>query len=201
MQTTLFDYSVIDNHVPKTVFLLHGTGGTKNDFMFFDELLNHQYNLIGLQGNIHEQGMSRFFKRIAEGVFDQESIREESQKLYRFIEDWKQKNGEDHSYYYVGYSNGANILLAALFYYPTVLNNLILLHPMLPFVPTTIDLSNHTVFITQGLNDPLISPAQQENLTNLLESFHCKPITKTYNDSHHITSEEIHDVTQFLLKK
>src|SRR5260221_8500204 len=85
----LFDHIFIDNHAERTLFLLHGTGGSREDFLFLNDALKKKYNLVGIQGNVDEHGLSRFFKRLSVGVFDQKNIREETEKLQRFMNAWR----------------------------------------------------------------------------------------------------------------
>ena len=85
MSQRLFETVVIENDTPRLLILLHGTGGTARDFLFLNEMLNRRYTLIGLVGNVREQGMARFFRRVAPGVFDQDSLRTEAEKFRLFV--------------------------------------------------------------------------------------------------------------------
>lgn len=197
----LFNYIHIDNKSPKTLFLLHGTGGTENDFFFLNEHLHRTYNLVGLKGNVDEHGMTRFFKRLGPNVFDQESIKKETQNLKLFIDAWinDHKTLPEHMYF-LGYSNGANMLLATLFRFPTVLKNLILLHPMLPYSikEHSLDLSAHKVFISIGNSDQMIPPEEGRKVIDTLISQGALPIVKEYPSGHEITNQELEDVISFL---
>lgn len=195
-----FQYVFVDNKSHKTLFLLHGTGGDREEFLFLDNLLEKKYNLVGLTGNINEQGMNRFFKRHAEGVFDQENIKEESAKLAKFIEAWmKTHNQAATDLYFLGYSNGANILLATLFYHPHLIRNLLLLHPMIPFVPKEkLDLIDHKIFISSGKHDSMVPPQEQKKLIELLRVYGADLTIKEYESGHGIIQQEIRDVTLFL---
>lgn len=192
---SLFDYSYVDNKVQKTLFLLHGTGGSKEDFFFLNEFVKDRYNLVGLQGNSNEEGMARFFKRFSEGIFDLDSIKAESAKLKEFILSWPSSE-----HVFLGYSNGANILLSTLFYYSEVIRTAVLLHPMLPFsIPEgSLDLSGHQLFLSMGDRDPLVPSGDQEKLINLLKSCHATIELKTYPAGHGITQTEMQDVVSYL---
>jgi phospholipase/carboxylesterase len=197
----LFDYTHLDNKADRTCFLLHGTGGTKEDFLFLDEYLGDTYNLVGLQGNCDEHGYARFFRRLAAGVFDQESIRTESQKLYEFIKAWCDTYATTiNKLCFLGYSNGANILLATVFYYPEVLKNLVLMHPMLPFKieAGSLNLSLHHMFISNGADDSMVSAAQQLELVQLLKSCQARVSARTYLSGHEIHPQEITDAVTFI---
>lgn len=133
---SLFTYQYLDNKADKTLITLHGTGGTENDFLFLNDDLKDSYNLLGLKGNIDEDGLTRFFERKSPGVFDQESMKEEASKLHLFISAWMKKYSMNiDQFVSLGYSNGANMLLATMFYYPELIKNVVLLRPMLPFQP------------------------------------------------------------------
>lgn len=197
--TPLFDHTYLDNHATKTLVLLHGNGGSKSDFLFLDDALDHSYNLLSLQGNVLENGLSRFFKRISVGVFDQQSILDETSKMQLFISDWCDAHttrAED--LLFLGYSNGANMILATLFYYPLLIKTSVLLHPMLPFTPENISLAGHSIFITNGSQDQMVPKNDQLNLVKVLQSQGATPISKTYQGGHGISPTEMHDITKFL---
>jgi phospholipase/carboxylesterase len=201
---TLFEYEYIDNQAERTLFLLHGTGGNKHDLLFFDDLLYKRYNIVGLQGNVLEYGMPRFFKRLSPGVFDQESIKQETRKLQLFITAWTvQKEISLKSCYFLGYSNGANMLLALLFYVPSCIHSVALLHPMMPFMiePQSIDLSNHTAFISIGISDKMIPRHLGHQVSESLEAQHATVILKEYEGGHEVSEQEITDTLQFLAYK
>jgi phospholipase/carboxylesterase len=199
----LFNYHFIDNDADKTIFLLHGTGGSKEDFLFLNTALHKNFNLVGLQGNVDEQGSTRFFKRIKHGFFDQDSIKEESEKFQKFLTAWRETymvNTEDFTF--LGYSNGANMLLANLFYYPESMNKLALLHPMIPFEikPHSIDLSQHHIFVAHGQEDPLVPISEQKKLLAIMQDNSAQIVAKEYPRGHAISRNEIIDVTKFLME-
>lgn len=201
--TNLFDYNVIDHGASRTLFLLHGTGGGKNDFLFLDELLQQQYNLVGLQGNTDENGMARFFKRYSEGQFDQDSLAEETAKLGRFIVEWQQQYRlSPQQTYGLGYSNGANILLSLLATQPDIVHNFILLHPMLPFSfdDLDLDLTRHHIFVSSSPQDPIIPPEQSQDVIEALRPTNAALIHTEFPYGHQIGESEIKDVVKFLLQ-
>ncbi len=203
MQNNLsqFHHVIINNNAEKTVFLLHGTGGTEHDFLFLDEALGKSFNLVGIRGNIDEHGMTRFFKRLSEGVFDQESIREEAKNLHNFITAWIQEyKTRIENLTFLGYSNGANILLAALFYYPEIMRKLALLHPMLPFDPRNkkLTLTQHTLFVSYGIRDSMVPESQSRTVIEILQSSGAEVTVGTYPSGHEIGREEIQDTVTFL---
>jgi len=195
----LFDHVFIDNQASKTLVLLHGTGGSESDFLFLDEALEHSVNLLALQGNILEDGMPRFFKRKAAGVFDQESIKEETQKLHIFMDDWvAQHTLSSQNTIYFGYSNGANMILATLFYFPELIHKAVLLHPMLPFEPAAVSLKDTELFISHGIQDSMVSIEAQHKLTKFLEKKGATVVEKIYPHGHQLTKDEMQDAITFI---
>lgn len=196
-----FDYAHLDNQADRTLFLLHGTGGSKQDWLFLDDHLNHTYNLVSLQGNVDENGQARFFKRLEFGVFDQDSIKQEADKLQQFITAWMhQRHVTTDELTFLGYSNGANMILATLLLYPPLITTAVLLHPMLPFPvqPDSLNLSDHTVFATVGTNDPMVSKSAQEALIEVLRDSQAQLIWHEYPGGHQVTAQEMSDLLAFL---
>lgn len=115
--------------------------------------------------------MPRFFRRLAEGVFDEEDLQFGTKALNSFLNEAAEKYEFDHNNIIaIGYSNGANIAASLLFHHADALKAAILRHPMVPrrgiILP---DLINKSVFITAGTNDPLCSPEESAELQFLLE--------------------------------
>lgn len=93
-----------------TLLLLHGTGGNEFDLLPLAKHIDPNANVLSVRGNVLEYGMPRFFKRLAMGVFDMDSLAEETEALYQFVDDAsKQYNFNRANVIPVGYSNGANI--------------------------------------------------------------------------------------------
>jgi predicted esterase len=199
-QLKLFEHTVIDNHAPLTLFLFHGTGGDKSDFLFMDQYLQGRFNLVGISGNVDEDGMRRFFRRTAPGVFDTESIRLEVKKLEMFLTAFMEIHGADPDRStYLGFSNGANMLVASLFAYPGTLRNLVLLRPMLPYPPDRpLDLGGHSIFVSHGQEDLMISPGQQQDIVETFRSFGANVVIRTYPTGHDLGNDEIRDVIAYL---
>ena len=199
---SLFDHVTLDHHVPRTLFLLPGTGGDKNDLLFFDQLLNSAFTIISLTGNVREQGMPRFFDRIGPGVFDQDSITQETEKLQRFVkQSIKEYSISLDQVSFLGYSNGANMILALALRYPQLVPRAALLHSMLPFpITKSVDLSNHQFLVTMGSADTMIPPDQQHAVVTALQSQQAQVTVKEYPCGHEVSDWEIHDAVAFLLQ-
>lgn len=195
-----FRYVFIDNQVERTLFLFHGTGGNENDFLFINDLLKHRYNLVGLRGNINENGMNRFFRRNTQGVYDQKNIKEETEKLTLFIKEFAKIHTQKiDDFTYLGYSNGANILLASLFYFPESFKKLFLLHPMIPFMPSqSFKPKNHSIYLTYGLHDEMCPPEKTMQLIDIVRNRGVKVTVHSYESGHEITQMELSDVVSAL---
>src|SRR5215212_2248894 len=120
----------------RTLLLLHGTGGNENDMVPIGRDIDPAAALLSLRGNVLENGMPRFFRRLAEGVFDEEDVVRRANELADFI-------GMAATKYHfnpkqltaVGYSNGANIAAAVLLLRPGTITSAILFRAMVPLTP------------------------------------------------------------------
>ena len=120
----------------KTVLLLHGAGGNEESLIPIVEMVLPDAAILSPRGQIMENGMPRFFRRIAEGVFDLEDLKFQTQELAIFIEAASKTYGlESNEVIALGYSNGANIASSVMLTYPELISKAALFHPMIPFVP------------------------------------------------------------------
>src|SRR5699024_5195750 len=128
-------------------------------------------NVLSVRGNISENGMPRFFKRLAEGVFDEEDLIFRTKELYDFLDEAAGKYDFDRANIYaIGYSNGANIAASLLFHYKDALKGAMLHHPMVPRRGIKLaDLSGKSVLISARTNYPICSPKETEDLENILK--------------------------------
>src|SRR5690349_19321994 len=116
-----------------TLLLLHGTGGTENDLLPIAAAIDESASVLSVRGNVLENGMPRFFRRLAEGVFDEEELIFRTQELHEFVNQASTEYGfERDNVVAIGYSNGANIAGSLLFHIPQSLRGAILHHPMVP---------------------------------------------------------------------
>lgn len=156
----------------RTLLLLHGTGADENDLIPLGRALDPEANLLSPRGKVLENGMPRFFRRLAEGVFDVEDLKTRTHELAGFV-----RGASEHhdlagtQLVAVGFSNGANIAASVLLLHPDLLRAAVLLRPMVPFEPEDeLDLTGVDVFIGAGRADPLIDPASTERLIHILEA-------------------------------
>ena len=153
-----------------TILLLHGTGGDENDLMPFGRMLAPGAALLGVRGNVSENGARRFFRRLAEGVFDLEDLHRRTGELGDFLESAAAAyDFSVSSLFALGYSNGANVAASLLLEHPAALAGGALFRAMVPFEPATIPaLAGKKVLISAGRFDVMIPPAGSERLAAIL---------------------------------
>lgn len=183
----------------RTLFLLHGTGGDEHDLIPLVEPVSERYNIVGLRGNVSEGGMPRFFARLAMGVFDMASIEAETDKLAAFLSRWYAEHDTDaRSATFIGYSNGANMILATLFRHPTVIANAALLHSMLPFEPPQLNLMSKRFLVTSGERDPLMPPGEVQRVIAVLQAGGADVDAFAHPGGHELTHTEQAALLEFL---
>nr|WP_210427052.1 alpha/beta hydrolase [Priestia megaterium] len=185
-----------------TLLLLHGTGGNELDLLPLAGRIDDEASVLSVRGNILENGMPRFFRRLAEGVFDEEDLIFRTKELNEFLDEASQKYEFDrNNIIAIGYSNGANIAASLLFHYQNALKGAILHHPMVPRKGIDLpDLSGKSVFIAAGTNDPICSPLESAELQSLLEHANAKVELHWENRGHQLTYEEVEEAAQWYRK-
>jgi len=175
-----------------TLVLLHGTGGNERDLVPLARAIAPDSSYLGLRGNVLENGMPRFFRRLAEGVFDEEDLLFRTDEVKRFLDEAAVRYELDRSNLVaVGYSNGANLAGSLLFHHERVLRGAILHHPMVPRRGVTLpDLTGTPVFIGAGTNDPICSPGETEELGNLLRGAGAEVDVHWESYGHQLTATE-----------
>ncbi len=154
-----------------TLLLLHGTGGDEDDLLPLGRRLLPGAGLLSPAGKVLERGMPRFFRRLAEGVFDQEDLARRTEELAVFIEAAVRTYGlRKEGIVAVGFSNGANIAASLLLRRAGILRGAVLLSPMVPFEPVAVpDQTGTAVFIGAGRRDPIAPAEQAERLAVILK--------------------------------
>lgn len=181
------------NDKKPTLLLLHGTGGNELDLLPLAGKIDNEASVLSVRGNVLENGMPRFFRRLAEGVFDIEDLIFRTKELNEFLDEAAVKYGFDrNNVIAVGYSNGANIAASLLFHYQNALKGAILHHPMVPRKGIDLpDLTGKSVFIAAGTNDPICPPKESEELQVLLEKANAKVELHWENRGHQLTLQEV----------
>jgi predicted esterase/catechol 2,3-dioxygenase-like lactoylglutathione lyase family enzyme len=176
-----------------TLLLLHGTGGDEDDLLPLGRSLLPGAGMLSPRGKVLERGAPRFFRRLAEGVFDQEDLARRTEELARFIEAAATTYAlERDGIIAVGFSNGANIAGSLLFRRPGLLRGAVLLSPMVPYEPEAApDLSGTSVFIGAGRNDPIAPAAHAERLATLLREAGADVTLHWQHAGHTVTKDEL----------
>jgi len=181
------------------LLLLHGTGGTEDDLLSLGERLLPGAARLSPRGQVLERGMPRFFRRLAEGVFDLEDVRRRAGELAEFVLAAGQVYGLESRPIAVGFSNGANIAAAVLLLRPGTLSGALLFRPMVPLVPDPLpSLGGVPVQITAGRSDPIVTPAQSEALADLLRRTGADVAFEWIASGHNLTPADLEIGTRFL---
>lgn len=159
-----------DGSTATTLLLLHGTGGNEDDLLPLGPMLAPGAALLSPRGRVLEHGMPRFFRRLAEGVFDEQDVVRRANELA----DWVQASAGRHGFdarnvVAVGFSNGANVAAAMLLLRPGVLRGAALIRAMVPLVPAALPaLRGAPVYLAAGRADPIVPAENTERLASLL---------------------------------
>ncbi|WP_077620279.1 alpha/beta hydrolase [Bacillus sinesaloumensis] len=185
-----------------TLVMLHGTGGNELDLLPLAGKIDDEASVLSVRGNVLENGMPRFFRRLAEGVFDIEDLIFRTKELHQFLDEAADKYEFDRdNIVAIGYSNGANIAASLLFHYQDALKGAILHHPMVPRKGIDLpDLTGKSVFIAAGTNDPICSPMESAELKSLLEKANADVEIHWENRGHQLTMTEVEAAAQWYKK-
>ena len=186
-----------------TLVLFHGTGGNEQDLLPLAGMLSPDSSVLGIRGNVLENGMPRFFRRLAEGVFDEADLIFRTHEIKQFLDEAAAQYGfEADNLVAVGYSNGANIAGSLLFHYKDIFRSAVLLHPMVPLrnvqLPSLKDVS---IFIGAGTNDPLIASSETQELETILQQAGADVTTHWGNNGHRLSAAEAEAARDWLKQR
>lgn len=186
-----------------TLLVLHGTGGNEQDLIPLARQISSKAAILSPRGKVLENGMyPRFFRRLAEGVFDMEDLKFRTNELANFVKDASKVYGFDmHCIIAVGYSNGANIGASMLLLHPEILSAAVLFRAMVPLVPRVLpDLNNKHIFMSSGLYDPIVPKRDAERLVELLKRAGARVSLYWQNSGHELVIEEVKRAKEWLLQ-
>jgi phospholipase/carboxylesterase len=183
-----------------TLLLLHGTGGDENDLVPLGHELAPDAALLSPRGKVLEGGMPRFFRRLAEGVFDLEDLGRRTEELAEFIaEASRHYRFDSRRVIAVGFSNGANIAASLLLSRAQLLAAAVLFRAMVPFVPNSPPSIDRTsVLLSNGASDPLIPVAETERLAHLLRAAGADVTVELQPGGHHLTPRDVNQARVWL---
>ena len=184
------------------LLLLHGTGGDEHDLLVLRQHLAPDAPVLSPRGTVSEQGMARFFRRLREGVFDEEDLRLRTDELAEFLTAAEQKyDVTPGSWMAVGFSNGANMASALLLRHPESLIGAVLLAAMVPFAedePEDNALAGKRVLIVNGDSDPMATPEQTSRLTEQLRRRAADVELLPFSGGHTIDPGQLPRIKQFI---
>ena len=195
-----FIHEFISGSSNRTLLLLHGTGGNERDLIPLGRELDPTAALLSPRGKVLENGMPRFFRRLAEGVFDLEDLKNRTNELADFVAAAAQHYGfAADKVVAAGYSNGANIAASMLLLRPEALPTAILFRAMVPLHPETQpNLSSVRVWIGAGTNDPIIPMSETKALDELLRSAGADVTIRYFQAGHELTSQDLEAARDWL---
>jgi phospholipase/carboxylesterase len=184
----------------RTLLLLHGTGGDENDMIPLGRGLDPNAALLSPRGQVLESGMPRFFRRLAEGIFDEEDVIRRAHGLADFVGAAAARYEFDpEGVTAVGYSNGANIAAALLLLRPEVLSAAILFRAMVPLVPASLpNLARVRVLISSGKQDPIVPVENAERLAAMLREAGTNVTLRFEPAGHGLVSGDIEAAKEWL---
>lgn len=196
-----FIHEFVPGSSKRTLLLLHGTGGNEHDLIALGREIDPAAAILSPRGKVLENEMPRFFRRLAEGIFDEEDLKRRTHELADFV-------GAAAQHYEfaadkivaVGYSNGANIAASLLLLRPEILRAAILFRAMVPLVPKKPpDLSSARVWIGAGNQDPIIPTSETQRLVDLLRTAGANVTIRFVNAGHGLTNNEIEIARDWLM--
>ena len=185
------------------LLLLHGTGGNEQDLLPVAPMLSPAAGILSPRGKVLERGMPRFFRRLAEGVFDLEDLRIRTLELADFVTAAAAHYRFDATRVVaVGFSNGANVAASLLLRRPGVLAGAILFRAMVPFEPdAAIALKRTPVLLSNGRRDPIVTAAQTERLAAILREADADVTAIWQPAGHELTQGDIAAAAEWLASR
>jgi phospholipase/carboxylesterase len=166
------------------VLLLHGTGGDENDLVPLGRHAAPGAALLSPRGKVLENGMPRFFRRLAEGVFDETDVIARANELADFVGEAREAYGLPAPIA-LGFSNGANIAAAVLLLRPETLAGAALLRAMVPLsAPPPVDLTDKRILVVSGALDPIVPAENAARLAGMLERAGARVEHRTLPNGH-----------------
>lgn len=182
------------------LLLLHGTGGDESDLIPLARELSPGSALLSPRGDVLEHGQRRFFRRFAEGVFDQADVIERAGALAGFVAAAVAEYGLDPARLNaLGFSNGANIAASLLLLHPGALAGAVLLRPMVVLDPVpTADLAGKRVLISSGNQDPIVPSDHPPRLAEVFRTAGAEVTLRIQNAGHGLARGDFQAVQEFL---
>ncbi|QEW21744.1 Putative hydrolase MhqD [Marinibacterium anthonyi] len=172
------------------IFAFHGTGGDEHQFFDVTHQIAPDAGVITPRGDVSEMGMARYFRRTGEGVYDMEDLAQRTARMVAFVQDHKAAHPYSALYGY-GYSNGANILASVMMARPDLFDRVGLLHPLIPWSPDPVDLSDRRLLITAGRRDPICPWPLSQRLIDWAQAQGAQVTTAIHDGGHDLRQPEL----------
>lgn len=179
-------------------FTFHGTGGDETQFHGLAEQLLPGATVVSPRGDAPEGNVLRYFRRTGEGVYDMEDLADRTEAMASFLSGERDAAGAERTIG-LGYSNGANILASVAFAHPGIVDDLILMHPLIPFEPAPQPgLKGRRVLITAGERDPLCPAPLTRSLADWFSAQGAEVTVAFHPGGHEVDRSELAAIQQFL---
>ncbi|MFN7171642.1 MAG: alpha/beta hydrolase [Fimbriimonadaceae bacterium] len=195
-----FEYRFVPGRRSDVVLVtLHGTGGTENDLIEIGDIVAMGWPILSPRGNVQENGHGRFFRRFAEGVFDEDSMREQTDLLSLFLrEKFSELIGEDVRAYGLGYSNGANMAACLALLHPGTLQGACLWRAGFPIQPEVKPaLNGFRGLAISGKFDSIVPPEDAKALTEYMNGCGANAEWSAIDAGHGLTRTDIDMAQRF----
>lgn len=180
-----------------TLVMLHGTGGNERDMLEFGRRFSKRMGFLSLRGKEPEGATNRWFRRFAEGVFDEENLKYRAGELAEHVI----ARLPNQRRIAIGFSNGANIAAAILLLKPEAFDAAILLAPMVPFQPDSLpDLAGKPILMICGKYDPIVSPMNAQLLASMYETAGAALDLHWHEGGHNLSQAEIQIASAWLAR-
>lgn len=196
------EYIYRENKKGAPVFiLLHGTGGSETDLVPLAEMLDSEYSILGIRGNVQENGMNRYFKRHGEGQYDWEDLEYRGKELYDFIvEKSEEYDFKLEDTVLVGFSNGSNIAIQMILQNPETFKKAALFAPLYPAdLSERQNLSDLEVFLSLGEGDPVVPEEESKRVIELFKERDAQ-VTTTWVKGHNLSQGAAQGASDWLKK-
>ncbi len=180
------------------IFTFHGTGGDEHQFHGLASQLIPDAHVVSPRGDVSEMGANRYFRRAGEGVYDMDDLWARAQSMAEFIEAERARVGAARVIA-LGYSNGANILAAVALLRPDLVDDAILMHPLIPWSPEAQPgLSGKRVLVTAGRHDPICPAPLTEAFETYLQEQGADVAVAWHDGGHELRQTELAAIKSFL---
>ena len=180
------------------ILTFHGTGGSEDQFHGFASELMPGAHVVSPRGDVSEMGAARFFRRTGEGVYDMDDLAMRTEAMAGFIAGEVARTGA-RRVIGLGYSNGANILASVALARPELMDDMVLMHPLIPWEPAPQPgLRDRRVLITAGERDPICPAPVTRGFADYLKGQGADVTEIWHPGGHEIRAEEAQAVGRFL---